>query len=272
MKWKHIWHDWGWTAVAVATCLAAWLLYTRAWHVGFAANALGLLGCHFARFFVLIFAGLAVVSAYKSAAGNGTNAAAGPTVLEIACVVLSLTGCLGFYPVWPVILVLSALPLVLALLFWRRRPVEKRESRIAIARVGIIILLFTLSWYLCSSVPGQALRGLGARIEDRVGARKLRGWAGEVIAARKPGQPPPLEREALPDWVDDLLGPFQGVRGGGVEDYGNDPHVTLYTGGSAYHFQIRIYPSEVRRHQMPWWMGDDAAELQPGIHLSMGGK
>jgi len=109
-------------------------------------------------------------------------------------------------------------------------------------------------------------------IEDRVGAEKLRGWAGEMIAARKPGQPPPLEREALPDWVDDLLGPFQGVRGGGVEDYGNDPHVTLYTGGSAYHFQIRIYPSEVRRHQRPWWMGDNAAELQPGIHLSTEGK
>ena len=48
--------------------------------------------------------------------------------------------------------------------------------------------------------------------------------------------------------------------------------VILFTGGSAYHFQIAIYPSDVNRSPPPWWTGEDAGARLPGVYLSTGGK
>jgi hypothetical protein len=81
--------------------------------------------------------------------------------------------------------------------------------------------------------------------------------------------------------VDDLMGPFQGTHSAGVllepghvMAGGNDPCVILFTGTSAYYFQIVVRPSRARRDPPPWWLGDEGAglEWQPGIFLATGGK
>jgi hypothetical protein len=184
-------------------------------------------------------------------------------------------------------------------------------------QVGIVLVLFTITWYLCASRTRQAFRGLGERIEAKGDSDRLLTWAAEVIAAQRQreqalpvkvatavgllasplGQGPflaiptvvlvtmeersyRLEREALPDWVIDLMGPFQGVQSAmvylspaGVVGEGDDPCVILYTGGSGYHFQIILRPSRVNRSPSPWWFGElDGLECRPGIYLSTEGK
>ena len=120
----------------------------------------------------------------------------------------------------------------------------------------------------------QALHGLGERLEAEGGAERFLAWAAEAIATHKEGQHGGrLEPDEIPDFVDDLMGPFQGVRSVGV-DSGDDPSVTLYTGGSAYHFTIRLRPSRVRHGPWSWWVGEVAGELEwrPGIDLATEGK
>lgn len=273
MSWKRFWNDWDSTVIAVGVCLAAFVLYSRAWHVGYAASALGLLGCHFLRFFLLLFAGLAIISEYRhSLRINKPDVAPKPTTWDVACMVLTFTGCAGCYPVWPIIVLLLAFPLLLACFFSWKRGVGEKPAGIAIVRLCMGILLFILSWYFCSAITAQALRGLGARIEDMGSADKLLAWAADEIAVQKRDQPIRRERQELPEWIEELLGPFQGVRGAFVRVDGPDPHVMLYTGGSAYHFVIYLYPSQADRDPLPWWTGDEASKLRPGIYLGTGGK
>src|SRR5262249_55604070 len=134
-------------------------------------------------------------------------------------------------------------------------------------------LLFTLTWYLCAATTREALHGLGARVEATAGADRLRAWAGEVIATHPPGQGRgALEPDEIPDFVGDLLGDNQGVRGVEVR-HGDDPSVDLFTGGSAYHFRIRVHPAGVSHDLPPWWVGEWAGlESQPGIYLETEGK
>jgi hypothetical protein len=273
MTWTSAWGGWKWTAGALGACLGAVVIDVAAWRSGYAANAFGLLGCHFLRFLLLLVAGLMLIQVFRAAARREKPpAATGPTVLDVAALVLCFSGCLGCYPVWPVILLLLACPLLVELLFFRKgnRPAEDKW---VLLRVGLVVGLFTLTWYLCAATTREALRGLGARIEARVGADRLRAWAGEVIAAHPPGQGRgALEPDEIPDFVVDLLGPFQGVRGAEVRP-GDDPSVDLFTGGSAYHFRIRVRPSRVSRDLPPWWVGEGAGlESQPGIYLETEGK
>ncbi len=299
-----------WVPVVVACGLAAAAvpLYGAAWRTGYAANALGLLGCHFLRCVLLLLAAWTVVAAFKAAAGQERSAARrGLTVLEILVILTLLPGCVGCYSVWPAVLLTLAAPLLLTL---ARHPGGADAGRLAgpvALRLGLVVLLFTCTWYLGASTTRQALRGLGARIEAGGGADRLLAWAAEVLKAHRqreqdlpafgaaavgwtasPGQGPYLaaavflagagERpgrlapDELPGWVDDLLGRFQGVRQVDVEDQGYGPCVALRTGGSAYHFRIDVCPSQGNRPALPWWLADDAGQPRPGIYLSTEGK
>ena len=81
-----------------------------------------------------------------------------------------------------------------------------------------------------------------------------------------------LERDEIPDWVDDLLGPWQGVRSVIVEDYGDHLCVALYTGGSGFHFRISVCPTDVNRRSPLWWFGESIGLEQHGIYLETEGK
>jgi len=271
MNGRRRWSEWTLTAVAVGVCVGAFLLRARARQVGHDANAMGLLACHILRLLLLLLAWAAVATLIKTAVRREEPATPrGVTVFDLLGGFLILPGCCGLHPFWPAILLLLAAPALLELIFSRHA--AARPPGMVLLRVGVGVLLFTLTWYLCASMTQEALRGLGERIEERCGADRLRAWAEKVIASRKKTErSPQLEPEELPDFVDDLLGRFQGVRGGFVR-LTDDPHVILFTGGSAYHFQIGIYPSEVDRPPPPWWAGEDARTRLPGIYLSTGGK
>jgi hypothetical protein len=310
MNWKPLWNDWKWIVAGVGACAGAFLLNARAWQVGYGANALALLGCHFLRLVLLLFAWVIVVTVFRAALRKEKpTAAGGVTILEAASALTIFLGCMGCYPVWPVVLLLTA-PMFLGLVFFGKCPAEHKLSRLAVVRVGIAVGLFLLTWYLCATTTRQALRGLGERIEAKGGSEKLTAWATEVIAAHKQrernlpivgaaavglmaspqGQGPfvaasaliagsmgnrsgRLEPDEIPDWVDDLLGPFQGVRSVGVEDHGGEPCVALFTGGSAFHFRITVCPLHVRDDAPPWWLGELAHfESHQGIYLETEGK
>jgi hypothetical protein len=182
-------------------------------------------------------------------------------------------------------------------------------------RAGIAAGLFAVTWYECAGVTRQAMLGLGARIEAHGGADKLLDWAAEVVAGRRQwrqllpvegatvvglaASPPGPDRlltssgwivaraelrahslapGEIPDWVDRLMGRFEGVRTVAVYaepgGYGGEPCVILFTGSSAYHFEIFLRPSRQRRDLLPWWLGEGTTGLEwrPGILLETGGK
>jgi hypothetical protein len=170
-----------------------------------------------------------------------------------------------------------------------------------------VVVLFLLTWYFCASTTRQATRGLGDRIEDKAGADKLAAWATEriadykrrqqmlpivgasvvglsaapqgsilsasaLIATRATDQSRFLEGDQIPDWVDDLLGPSQGIRSVMIEDSGDRPCVALRTGGSAFHFRISVCPNDVNRRSPLWWFGESNGLEQHGIYLETEGK
>jgi hypothetical protein len=270
MTWKGAWHDWKWTAAGLGTCLGAAGVTVAAWRTGYAADAFGLLGCHVLSFILLLAAGLSLGCVFRAAAKR-EKPAAGPTVLDVAALVLVFSGCFGCYPLWPAVLVLLTSPLLVELLFFRKKG-RPAEEWWALGRVALAVPLFTLTWYLCASTTRQALHGLGDRIEAKAGADRLKTWAADVVARHPDTERwSGLEPDEIPDFVGDLLGPNQGVRGGEVR-HGDDPSVDLFTGGSGYHFRIRVDPSGVS-HAPPWWLGGWAGlEWRPGIHLETEGK
>jgi hypothetical protein len=276
MGWKRVCSEWAWVALALGVCLGAFFLQGRAWRVGYEANCFGLLGCQALRCLLLLLGCMTVVAAFRALAGKpGLADATGLTIPELAVIVLLLPGCVGLYPLW--VIVLPVLMLVLLLWTVALHFSEKgahRPAGLAVVRAGLAVVLFTLTWYFCASTTRQALHGLGERLEAEGGADRFLAWAAEVIATHKDGQHGGrLTPDEIPDFVDDLMGPFQGVRSVGVESSG-DPCVTLYTGGSAYHFVIRLRPSRARHGPWSWWLGEVAGELEwrPGIDLATEGK
>ncbi|HMC89039.1 MAG TPA: hypothetical protein VKI17_05805, partial [Gemmataceae bacterium] len=296
-------------ALPIVICLGAFLIRELAWRAGYSANALGLLGCHFWRTLLLLLAWHTVLAACKAVARKEmASAPTGLSPLDLASTLLIVPGCAGCYPVWPVVLLLLSLRMFLARIL-RRSGVASPGSltEMTIPGVALTVLLFTVTWYLCASTTRQAFNGLSARIEAK-GPDRLMAWATDVIAAHKQrvqalpvvgatvvgltaspagnapllvasavitaraGEPGRLARDEIPDWVDDLLGPFQGIRSMGIENLERDPCVALYTGGSAYHFAVRVCPSRVRRGTPPWWAGEDGSDWWPGISLSTEGK
>jgi hypothetical protein len=309
MNWNTLWHDWKFIAVAAAMCLGAFLLYQGAWNIGYQANALGLLGWHFLRFVLLLFAWAVLVSGFRAALTIEKPAAKpGLKVWEGVSVLPIFLGCMGCYPMWPAVLLLMA-PVYMALIFSKSGPTGERLSRSELLRAGVVVLLFLLTWYFCASTTRQAMRGLGDRIEAKCGADKLTAWAAEVVAAhqrrqqalpivaastvalaaspqghgtfapisvllatRTTNQSWYLEPYEIPDWVDDLLGTFQGVRSVMVEGSGDGLCVALRTGGSAFHFRISVCPSSNLRPSPLWWFGERSELEQHGIHLETEGK
>jgi hypothetical protein len=308
MRFKPFLQDWGLILFGVMLCLGAFLLRRMAWNAGHSANAFGLLGCHFLRLVLLFLAWFVVVSAFKIATGRDKPPDSRRLTLFEAISVLSIfLGCMGCYPAWPAVL-LSVVPLFLAVLLYGKTP-EHTTRGMAVGRFGGVVLLFVVSWYVASTTTQQGLRGLGARIEEKSGSDKLVEWSKEMIAAEKAreqarpavaaaavaltasprGQGTLLaasvliagrvgdnhrriEREELPEWVDDLLGQFQGVRGAGVEGSGDNTHVSLYTGGSGFHFRIRVYPSRTTPDPSPLWFGEAPGQWTPQIDLDTEGK
>jgi hypothetical protein len=149
------------------------------------------------------------------------------------------------------------------------------------------------------------MHGLGARIEAEGGSDRLLAWATQtiadhkqreralpvagatavslagqsalngvsaLIAARADEDPGRMSQNEIPEWVDRLLGSYQGVRSVTV-DTGNEPCIRLFTGGSAYHFQIRVGPPRVGQRPPLSWAGTlDRVEWRPGIYFSTEGK
>jgi hypothetical protein len=276
MGWRRVCSEWTWVALALGTCLGAFFVQTRAWRVGYEANCIGLLGCQALRCLLLLVGCVTAVAALRATSGKLAPAVGtGLTVLDLAVIVLLLPGCMGLNPFWIVVLPVLTLVLLLRVVALRLSGNDAdRPPGLAVMRAGLVVVLFTVTWYFCASTTRQALHGLGERLEAEGGADRFLAWAAEVIAAhkgvRQGGQ---LAPEEIPDFVDDLMGPFQGVRSVRVDEYG-DPSVTLYTGGSAYHFTIRLRPARVRRGPWPWWLGEVAGELEwrPGIDLATEGK
>ena len=307
MNWKALWNDWKLVAVTSAMCVGAFFLYRGAWNIGYQAQAISLLGWHFLRFVLLIVAWAFVVGGLRTA---GTKewlvGKSRITVVEGISAITIFLGCMGGYPLWPAVLVLM-LPPYFALMFSKLRPDGQQVSRPALLRAAVVVALYVLTWYFCASTTRQATRGLGARIESKAGAAKLVDWASEVVAAHKLRQQSfpvagativslfaaPESRflavaltvettmknrsywlapEQIPDWVDDLLGPWQGVRSVSVEDSPDSPCVAMYTGGSAFHFCIRVCPTPVNRDSPLWWFGDASGLEQHGIYITTEGK
>jgi hypothetical protein len=249
----------------------------------------------------------------QPAAGRGVPLGA------VICAFFLIPACVGCYPVWPVILGLLVPPVLVGLFLARKKtipPGEDAGTRKALLQVGLATLLFTGTWYACADVTRQAMLGLGARIEAHGGSEKLLDWAADVIAARRrwqqalqvegatavglaaapPGPGGLLTASAwvtarayadrpliwygeMPDWVEQLLGRFEGVRSAMVYPepggYGGaDPCVILFTGSSAYHFQIFLRPSRKPRDPPLWCFGEGTAGLEwrPGIVIETGGK
>jgi hypothetical protein len=307
MTWKTIWNDWKLIAVAAAMCVGAFFLYRGAWNIGYQANAFSLLGWHFLRFLLLIVAWAFVVSGFRAAvAKEKLSAKSGITVAEGIGALSIFLGCMGGYPLWPVVLLLMA-PTYLAFIHFNTGPDGKRLTWSPLLRAAVVVVLFLLTWYFCASTTRQAMRGLGDRIEAKAGAAKLVGWATEVVAAHELRQQSfplagativglsaaPQSRflavalvvatamknrsyylapDQIPDWVDDLLGPQQGVRSVMIEGVGKDTCVGLRTGGSAFHFYIRVCPTPVNRDSPLWWFGDASGLEQHGIYIETEGK
>jgi hypothetical protein len=280
MNWKRSLSEWKSVIAGIVFGGAALLLYYRAWHLGYDANAMGLLGSNLIRLIVLLLAWAALAIDFKAEASKVPTAH--PRAISAAGVVggfLIFPGCVGCYPIWPAILLL-----LLALLFVGRiRPrfsengaseaTDQQLARRDVARIGIGILLFTLTWYLCASTTRQALRGLGERIGDKVGEEKLIDWAKTVIAAHQGNDKSPrLEPDEIPKFIDDLMGPGQGIKMVGLGGWGAEPCVTIHTGTSAYSFRIDICPSRKSKEPPMWLFGDDGSEWRPGIFVGTEGK
>jgi hypothetical protein len=278
MDWRRVWNEWKFFALGCGVFVGALLVYRSAWFAGYSANSFGLLGCHFLRAVLLVLAYVAVVTLFKTAVRQGDSTApGGVTLLDLPILLLILPGCAGLYPLWIAVLLISFLVwlvYLLAFVFSRNGETPIGQARRALLRAGAAALLFTATWYLCATVPRQAMHGLGARLEAGAGTGRLLAWAADVIAApEQRKQKNSLAQEEVPEWVDALLGPFQGVRSVGIES-GAEPCVVLYTGGSAYHFRIRICPSRAHQQPRPWWIGQVLGDLEwrPGIDLAAEGK
>jgi hypothetical protein len=113
MSWKTLCNDGIPTALALVFCLGAYGLYRGAWYVGYEANAFGLLGWHFLRFLLLLIAWITVVSTFRAVTGK-ERPRGRINVIEGASAISIFLGCVGCYPVWPLVLLLAALLLVVA--------------------------------------------------------------------------------------------------------------------------------------------------------------
>jgi hypothetical protein len=301
-------------AGALGLCLLATGVNVMAWRAGYAGNAIGLLGCHFLRTFLLLGSGYTAIAAIKTAATREPLAAQSrfTTVETIAFTCLLITGCIGCSVFWPAILLLLSTAAITVI--YLKKP--DSNAVLSLRHLIVVVVMFTVTWYLCATVTRQAFYGLGARIEAKGGAAKLKAWAAGVIAARIqrekafpvlaassvgmltiPGGNgtlavaaalidgkaddgrPTLSAAEIPTWVDDIMGPFQGIRSvgiylrpGGVLFGGDDPCIVMWSGGSAYSFRIVVRPWG-GTPSPPWWIGAiDGMEWQPGIYLSTEGK
>jgi hypothetical protein len=309
VTWKNVWNEWKWAAVGLVFCLGAYGIRAGAWHAGYGANALGLLGFHFLRFFLLLVAWAILCTLLKQTAKRGVPpSTTRVTLFDIAGGFLILPSCVGCYLAWPVVPLLLTTLLLLVLISTRAdgaRLSRERWPATVILQVGLPVALFTLTWYFVASTPRAGMHGFGARVEALAGSDRLRAWATDLIAARErrekalPGvvalaaapfesgpwlavsvlvaarageSPWEVARDEIPDWVDGLLGPSQGVRSVMIEQYGYDRCVSLRTGGSAYHLRISVCPSRPSRGTSPWWLGADESECRPGIYLETEGK
>jgi hypothetical protein len=278
MTWKRAWNDWGSVAVALGACLGTFLLYEWAWHTGYNGSAIGLLGCHMMRLPLLLLTWFAVSSGLTTAANGGVPPARRHfSVLDLAGSLMIFAGCVGCYPLWPGLLVLLALALAGVMLLARKSaadPASAERMRIVLLSASVTVLLFILTWYLSASTTRQALYGLGTRFDERGGTDKLLAWAQERIQESKAKKRPPrFGRNELPDWLEDLLGNFEGVRSAYVVGGGDEWCVVLQTGGSAYHFRIDVCPDQHASGGAPWWAGEgNGLEWRPGITLEIEGK
>lgn len=280
MDWKRLAREWKSVIAGIVFCGVSLLLYYRAWHLGYDADAMGLLGSNLVRLIVLLLARAALAIDFKAEASKIQTAH--PRATSAADAVggfLIFPGCMGCFAIWPAILLL----LMGFLLIGRIRPGfsdsgagagdEKRLAWRDTGRIGVGILLFTLTWYLCAATTRQSLRGLGERIGDKVGEERLIEWAKTVLATHQgDDKPPHIEPQEIPNFIDDLMGPGQGIRMVHLGGWGAEPCVTIHTGTSAYSFRISICPSRTSQAPAPWWLGDDGSEWRPGILVGTEGK
>src|SRR5205823_8648626 len=104
---------------------------------------------------------------------------AGLTVADLLLMFLTMFGCVGCYPLWPV--ALGVMTLCIFMLASRTPGLDPRRVR----QAGVTAVLFLLTWFECASVYQVSLQGFAERVEERVGEAKLMAWAEELIAARK---------------------------------------------------------------------------------------
>ena len=61
MSWKRVCSESAPVIVALGVCVGVFCLYVRAWHVGYRADALALLGSHFLKALLIVVAGVTVI-------------------------------------------------------------------------------------------------------------------------------------------------------------------------------------------------------------------
>jgi hypothetical protein len=271
MGWKRLWDDWKAIAIAVVVCLGAFLLNGRAWQAGYRASWSALGGCNLLRLPLVGVAWWTVFAVIEAAAKIEKPPPGKTSVLRNLGWVLGVAVCLSCQFLWPVLL-LALISLVVTVMTYRKDQIRSAWKE-AVLRSFLVVLLFTLTWYLCASTTRQALYGLGARIEALNAEDRLRAWAVEVIAAvQQKKHPGHYAYNEVPDIVDDLMGRIPGWPYVVVVAEAPDPYVEI-SNASGYSLRITVCPSCPAQEPQPWWVPEwTRMEWRPGIYLETAGK
>lgn len=272
MKWKGVWIEVCPLLLPLGVCLWAFFAHHMAWQLGYAHPEVGLMGCFLGSAFALGLAWLSVYLAFRRAVQKEVSA--GLHVGDLLVGFLTMFGCVGCYPLWPV--ALGVMTLYVLPLTSRTACLEPRRVR----QAGITAFLFLLTWFECATLYPEALQGFSERVEERVGEARLMAWAEEIIAARKlrkhaPDGDPFLAREQIPEFAHDLLGGRLDKTRVEVRLWGGDPSVSIAS--TANHaFRVTIRPSRRPHEDGPpaCWFGPGLTGLEwrPGIFLDTVGN
>jgi len=249
-----------------------------------------------AVFWLLICSQLALDSGKKMPG----PAKAGGTLVTL----LTVPGCCGCYPIWPV--VLGLLLIVVGLATYQNREIIGPSWKWVALRSFLYVAIYIVAWFQCATAKQQSLRGFGERVERVAGEERLRDWVATTIESRKKAQQvvlptavglivshdsfaavavlmsvqigedhQHLTAEEIPEFVHDLMGHRPTWTRVEVYLRNDDPYVTIFN-SSQEAFCAEVRPSR-RIHEhgfspIPWAPGFDGFEWRPGIYLNTAGN
>jgi hypothetical protein len=279
MNWNTLGREACGIAFPLGVCLGASFVRAQAWRLGSRWPQNGYMPCYVWSFLLLMLAWLSVVWVFR--AGVSRDKPGGVTVADVLVCFLTVVGCIGCYPLWPIVLCLLTM-VVVALVETRKGVLGPAWKPLAV-RAAITGLLFVFTWYQCATTRRQALRGFAHRIETLVGEDRLLAWASEQIAAAKAKQKKlpdanrnDLKPEEIPDFVHDLMGGVPARTRVVVQLDRPDPSVAIFN-SSQEAFRVTVRPSrqlhEYADFPPHWWVQETAGvQWRPGIYLDTAGN